>query len=318
MLLLLRPPHPRVPRLLARPRLRDEDRRQARRAAAVERGVPEAVVDAAGGLSLGGDGPLPAGRAAAPAHARLPRGLPPPPQPRLDHHQERPRHARPRPAPGAGCPRPRPRPPLDHLPPRRRDRGDGATDVAAGGAAAGGGGARRGGRAGGRPRSPARPRPHRRGVAGDLPGRRLGRRTFGRVHGPPAPRRRRPAVPGVAAAALPRPLRQGDGKADGGARRAPRRGAVPRAVPAARPVGRGAPAGRPRRGAAARPRPAPPAARPPPLPPPREGTDGPVLTTAARRPTTPHLAVFGRRSHSLLGALGERLVRVDLGTVRRT
>ena len=72
--LLLRPPVPRVPRLLGRPRLRDEDRREDGRAGTAAARAGAAVVDRGAAGPLGRHRLLPAGRTPARADAAVPGG----------------------------------------------------------------------------------------------------------------------------------------------------------------------------------------------------------------------------------------------------
>ena len=100
--LLLRAPVARIPRLLRRPRLRDEDPGEGRRAGAAARGADVEEVQAAHDRHQRRHRSLPADRAEAAAHAALPAGAGGVPQSGRHHHQEPSRHARHRRAAGAG------------------------------------------------------------------------------------------------------------------------------------------------------------------------------------------------------------------------
>ena len=127
--LLLRPSHPRVPRLLRRTGLREPDTGQGACAGAAAKGAPEPALETPGHRALRRHRPVPANRTKAQDHPALPGGPGRVPQPGSDHHEEPPGHPRPRPARGA---QPIPglrRLPLDHLGLRLAVGANGATGL---------------------------------------------------------------------------------------------------------------------------------------------------------------------------------------------
>ena len=120
---LLRPTHARVPRLLRRPRLRDQDPGQGGRAGAAAQGAGEQELGAAGSCMSGVTDPYQPIERKLAHHATVPRGAGRGPQPGRRDHQEPPRHARHRSAGRLADARGRRGPPLDpDARPRARPR----------------------------------------------------------------------------------------------------------------------------------------------------------------------------------------------------